>query len=611
MNMQYGTPSGFGPIFNFPGNPGTGYQYSETQFSGHPGFGLQYLYPFQDQRSQLMSEHSAVGDSKSESKPRLSKEEVDKLEKIFQENPKPSSSVKAQLADELGLERPRINNWFQNRRAKAKQEKRQEEYEARRMAEKDLSSSSTPLSHDENATAGARPSYFAEPVPQRMNPSTALFPDFEPVEEEGSADGAAADDYAKDFSSHNEMALEGSRAPFQSLPALDMQAAHVQMSSFSPESISSPNFASSSTANYPAFMNTGTTLQQMKDSAVTPNHGLPSPEEDDTVSEAALRAQYNRLQTRSYSTSMASPAHGELIMPRSFGADALDSFKSPPPPANLASRRKIPRPVALQTASLKSRALGPGTTPKTVLDGSRRLDPSSPATAMRRIVSATGNMPGRIQKSTATPRSPMFFGRNSEALLQYHTRSPASSVGPLTSPFSAAPTTPMTPAVLGMQPAAEPAVNTTVDDDAFLMDSNTPMGLPGDFRANIKTPPGTPGLIMHSAAHFPLQNFASNSDLVDQPLLTPFFQSGFPDLHTREMPSYVDLSGSSLPATPLYPNMSMVGQTSLAAQTHGATQFDWDANESVTSSRSSPDLSRSHIHFIQNMTPNDYSIHDR
>lgn len=50
-----------------------------------------------------------MSDGKTESKPRLSKEEVEKLEKVFQENPKPSSSVKAQLADGLGLERPRIN----------------------------------------------------------------------------------------------------------------------------------------------------------------------------------------------------------------------------------------------------------------------------------------------------------------------------------------------------------------------------------------------------------------------------------------------------------------------------------------------------------------------
>lgn len=57
----------------------------------------------------MMADRGGLCDGKTESKPRLSKEEVQKLEKVFQENPKPSSSVKAQLADVLQLERPRIN----------------------------------------------------------------------------------------------------------------------------------------------------------------------------------------------------------------------------------------------------------------------------------------------------------------------------------------------------------------------------------------------------------------------------------------------------------------------------------------------------------------------
>lgn len=110
--MNYSTQSAFGPMFSYQGNPSANVQYSEAQYPGHPGFGLQYLYAFQDRRPPLMPDHSTASDGKAESKPRLSKEEVDKLERIFQENPKPSSSVKAQLADELNLERPRINVSF-------------------------------------------------------------------------------------------------------------------------------------------------------------------------------------------------------------------------------------------------------------------------------------------------------------------------------------------------------------------------------------------------------------------------------------------------------------------------------------------------------------------
>ncbi|KAI1749652.1 hypothetical protein F4782DRAFT_512657 [Xylaria castorea] len=102
----------------------------------------QELSPDHPERSQRLpiEDHP----DKTESKVRLSKEEVEILEKVFQEHPKPSNSVKAQLADRFGLERPRVNNWFQNRRAKAKQERKQEGHEAGRAAETAVSKSSSP-----------------------------------------------------------------------------------------------------------------------------------------------------------------------------------------------------------------------------------------------------------------------------------------------------------------------------------------------------------------------------------------------------------------------------------------------------------------------------------
>lgn len=63
------------------------------------------------------------------SRPRLTKEQVDTLEAQFQAHPKPNSNVKRQLAAETNLSLPRVANWFQNRRAKAKQQRRQEEFE--------------------------------------------------------------------------------------------------------------------------------------------------------------------------------------------------------------------------------------------------------------------------------------------------------------------------------------------------------------------------------------------------------------------------------------------------------------------------------------------------
>ncbi|OJJ49693.1 hypothetical protein ASPZODRAFT_58774 [Penicilliopsis zonata CBS 506.65] len=68
------------------------------------------------------------------SRPRLTKEQVETLETQFQTHPKPSSNVKRQLAAQTNLSLPRVANWFQNRRAKAKQQKRQEEFERMQKA---------------------------------------------------------------------------------------------------------------------------------------------------------------------------------------------------------------------------------------------------------------------------------------------------------------------------------------------------------------------------------------------------------------------------------------------------------------------------------------------
>ncbi|KAK4213923.1 hypothetical protein QBC37DRAFT_422344 [Rhypophila decipiens] len=62
-------------------------------------------------------------------KPRLSTSEVDRLELLFSINPKPGSRIKSSLAEELRVEVPRINNWFQNRRAKEKQQRKERGYQ--------------------------------------------------------------------------------------------------------------------------------------------------------------------------------------------------------------------------------------------------------------------------------------------------------------------------------------------------------------------------------------------------------------------------------------------------------------------------------------------------
>ncbi|KAK4997665.1 hypothetical protein LTR66_002964 [Elasticomyces elasticus] len=61
-------------------------------------------------------------------KPRLSKEQHDTLEQKFQENNKPSTLTKKGYADLLGVHLDKINNWFQNRRAKVKQDQKKQQF---------------------------------------------------------------------------------------------------------------------------------------------------------------------------------------------------------------------------------------------------------------------------------------------------------------------------------------------------------------------------------------------------------------------------------------------------------------------------------------------------
>ncbi|KAH7130748.1 hypothetical protein B0J11DRAFT_429818 [Dendryphion nanum] len=62
--------------------------------------------------------HGAVADVK----PRLTKEQHDILESHFQIQHKPSTSTKKGFAESLNVPLDKINNWFQNRRAKVKQD---------------------------------------------------------------------------------------------------------------------------------------------------------------------------------------------------------------------------------------------------------------------------------------------------------------------------------------------------------------------------------------------------------------------------------------------------------------------------------------------------------
>ncbi|KAH6648446.1 hypothetical protein BKA67DRAFT_538481 [Truncatella angustata] len=638
MDTQFFGTSNFGPVFNFAHGQGPAMHYPEGQYPVYAGFpGLQYMYASQQPPNEYPSDRNSLSDGKTESKPRLSKDEVERLEKIFSENPKPSSSVKAQLADELGLERPRINNWFQNRRAKAKQERKQEEYEARRAAEKAGSEPKSPADTP-CGIVGA----LEQEIHQRMKPSSAPFPGLESATEsthdadsdaecEEDATGDSGD-FGSPFTSQSmKLHADASSGELQSPVSLDLSQS---------EDLGFPYSQTSQTFSAPGSMQSYASFGLQDHQATKQSNlelgleemtnGLPSPEEQLTAS-SYQADHYLRVMGSSYPNPALSFYQSRIILEEhdlandtkqesieevehiSCHADQAmsslpmgipipdNSFKSPPPPANLASRRNIPRPATLQVGNMRSRSYNLG--PKTGMDTLRRADPTSPATAMRRIASAGGNMAGRIHKQAAGPRSPLFLNRNTEAFFNYHSRSP---VGVFSAAFpSATPPTPMTPAVMS-QGGREPTVSSTCsDDDAFML---------GHGMESLKTPPETPGVLGGLTNNFNGHPFNTSMDFaIDQPLLTPYIQTEFPDLSLRHIPSYVEMSdNNSLPSTPLYHNMMSAATQNpncLAAVVPGNAQFDWDANESITSTKSSPGQPQSRqIQFTPNMTPQDYNV---
>lgn len=552
-----------------------------------------------------MGEHASLADGKTESKPRLTKEEVDRLEKEFRKNPKPSSSVKAGLADSLGLERARINNWFQNRRAKAKQEKKQEEYEARRAAEQDPSESASPQEYSLSDSADC----FGEN--QRMHSSSAPYPD---------ASSSSTADPTHDHDGNE--SPEGSRSPDLRQPSPHQDDSSDTFPTQLPVDLSSPEMIGFSDAHAIETFSHGASsdrlaspfaaLNQALDPASTasPHYSGLASSNAHTAEAEQLQFQFHSMAGARYTNPMTTSSHRQPSsgvndvenssannevhesLSKGFGhgehqniPSPGNSFRSPPPPANIASRRNIShRPAALQAVALKTRSHGP----RTAIDGT-----------IRRIASSNGSGTGRIQKSSAGPRSPMSNSKQEALFRQYQH-------GPMTAPFSiGGPPTPMTPAVVAQQ---EPTVSSNSSEDDTLEFGVRSSGfmLNWDAEQNLKTPPQSPSMMIN----FNTTNFMGHY-LDEQQVFTPYSQTGFPEFST---PGYVDGSDGSQPATPLYPHAVSLAHSQNTLVTNGQvrTEYDWDANKPVMS-KSPPSHSRARaLQFAKNVTPRNYPhTHER
>ncbi|KAL8694362.1 MAG: hypothetical protein Q9218_000999 [Villophora microphyllina] len=78
------------------------------------------------QKPSIPSLEEAAEAEDTSTRPRLTQEQIAVLEDNFKSKPKPGTDFKKQLANSIGLSLQRVNNWYQNRRAKARHQRPQE-----------------------------------------------------------------------------------------------------------------------------------------------------------------------------------------------------------------------------------------------------------------------------------------------------------------------------------------------------------------------------------------------------------------------------------------------------------------------------------------------------
>ncbi|ODA82979.1 hypothetical protein RJ55_01488 [Drechmeria coniospora] len=411
------------------------------QYSAYPPYLAESIDGYQAHPNRPLVHHQLSRTT--ESKPRLSKEEVEVLEAEFQKNHKPSSSTKKALAESMRVDNARINNWFQNRRAREKKENNIREYEAKQRLEKEK--------------AEADPACRTDDARQRdLVASSAPFPEPRSAVKVEAEAALSPSVVASPLSSVQDTASDGSPLP------VHFPAAHGSFSGSDASStvdsdhdndVSSASLDLSEPADY--LLRTHT---DCVGASVRPEE-LKSPEE--------LYSSYRSFMEEAFSSSAPAPHQSPL-------ADEA-APKSPPPhpqSSDIAARRnRRPPPLAIAGGRSYSSYM-PRT--RTATDFDRKLDRASP---MRRVASATGASV-RVKKTISTPRSPHFDAA-------FTARDSPSTVG---TAATGAPPTPDTPINFHQSALVDEAVPFSID--AKYMAAEMALQDP-----TLRTPPTTPGFM--------------------------------------------------------------------------------------------------------------------
>ncbi|KAJ4417091.1 hypothetical protein N0V82_006373 [Gnomoniopsis sp. IMI 355080] len=400
--------------------------------------------PTMQQSQNAQFYHASLASSK-----RFSEEEKLKLEKVFtDETQKPSTSRKRQLAEELGCPVPKVNNWFQNRRAREKQMHRVQAYEASQAADRaasgndkdgavendddedaagsEVESVNSPnqafhtTSSNPNSETDASSPGQDDPTPEssngRDNDSVTDSPAVSPVEmlekaadyrhaqqELESGHRRSPDSHLSELDvSMNNNTFDNHQGVFSASPdGLDHQhgeaSFHTLQDQFDYSSIGDLSGLGvfPGATKHSEYYPTSTSYMTQR----TPTITTSIAEHDDemegqhTGPHDGPAASYDSL----------SP---DMIPQSSPNLDHTDLMRNPSSPhTSIASRRKIRPPQRLNQTALRDFHNGP----KTGIEDTKRTEMFR---TMRRAASANGPLSGKIFKSAppVSPRSPRTYG---------------------------------------------------------------------------------------------------------------------------------------------------------------------------------------------------------
>jgi hypothetical protein len=450
-----------------------------------------------------------------------------------------------------------MQNWFQNRRAKAKQEKKQTEFSVHQGLPYSSSASpeeffpSVEFFNDEQFPAdNSAPSGPSAPVasfnPRYEDPSAASIDSLQRTVDEAEA-AFDRGDYPQDFMS--EASFGGS------LFDTDFAGDRAQF----PASATPRTFAFGETEAYPseAMLTVGPMTAPIPGYFVQQDNALPTfPSQ--LITSAASN---NRFPAASYESQVPMPS--STISPEQAFSVAVDlRFKSPPPPTDIAARRSKPRPAALGSTALRGTVpMGPRSI--STSDIPKRMTYSPTGSPMRRIQSNGGGMNvigARIHKAYNVPqRSPMV-----RHFVDYMNETAMPAI-PATASFQEFPPTPSSPYEKTHLSQSVTSASSPADSEPSYI-FNT--GVPGCFEvaengSTMASPPETP--------HNTQMSHWAAFETVDEAIHTPGFGAMFGTEMTMQMQpqSFVSPMSASQPATPAFPTFGSYPYQ------HASPQFDF------------------------------------